>query len=191
MSTTARRAGADRFHESESRDAHLLARSVLEASPDTLRSLLRAMPADSAGERPVEDEWSGLEVMRHLLGVEELLRQRVEAIVAGNGGPIARLDIPQQPTQPSLPVALAAWSDRRQQNLAWLAGLDLEQRQRTGVLPQLGPISADEQVCEWAYHDLEHLRQLMAVLEHRLHPGMGPFRSVYRRPFEGEESPKS
>jgi hypothetical protein len=148
------------------------------------------MSADSAGERPVKDEWSGLEVMRHLLGVEELLRQRVEAIVAGNGGPIARLDIPQQPTQPSLPVALAAWSDRRQQNLAWLAGLDLEQRQRTGVLPQLGPISADEQVCEWAYHDLEHLRQLMAVLEHRLHPGMGPFRAVYPRPFEGEESPK-
>jgi hypothetical protein len=190
MSTTARRASADRFHESESRDTHLLARSVLEASPDTLQSLLRAMPADSAGERPVEDEWSGLEVMRHLLGVEELLRQRVEAIVTGNGGPIARLDVPKQPTQPSLPVALAAWCDRRQQNLAWLAGLDLEQRQRTGVLPQLGPISADEQVCEWAYHDLEHLRQLMAVLEHRLHPGMGPFRAVYRRPFEGAESPK-
>lgn len=191
MSTTARRAGADRSHESESQDTHPLARSVLEASPDTLQSLLRVMPADSAGERPVEDEWSGLEVMGHLLGVEELLRQRVEAIVAGNGGPIARLDIPQQPTQPSLPVALAAWRDRRRQNLAWLAGLDLEQRRRTGVLPQLGPISVDEQVCEWAYHDLEHLRQLMAVLEHRLHPGMGPFRAVYRRPFEGAESPKS
>ena len=191
MSTTARPAGADRFHESESRDTHPLARSVLEASPDILQSLLRAMPADSAGERPVEGEWSGLEVMEHLLKVEELLRQRVEAIVAGNGGPIARPDIPQRPAQPSLAVALAAWRDRRQQNLAWLAGLDLEQRRRTGVLPQLGPISADEQVCEWAYHALEHLRQLMAVLEHRLHPGMGPFRTVYRRPFEGEESPKS
>jgi hypothetical protein len=91
MSTTARRPGANRFHESESRDAHLLARSVLEASPDSLRSLLRAMPADSAGERPVKDEWSGLEVMRHF---------------------------------------------------------------------------------------------------HRLHAGMGPFRAVYPRPFEGEESPK-
>ena len=95
MSTTARRAGADRFHESESQDTHPLARSVLEASPDTLQSLLRVMPADSAGERPVEDEWSGLEVMGHLLGVEEPLRQRVEAIVAGNGGPIARLDSPR------------------------------------------------------------------------------------------------
>jgi DinB superfamily len=173
------------------RDAYALARAVLEASSDTLQSLLRAMPAESAGERPVEDEWSGLEVMGHLLTVEALLRHRVEAIVAGNGGPIARLDIPHQPTPPSLPVALAAWRDRRQQNLAWLAGLDLEQRRRTGVLPQLGPISADEQVCEWAYHDLEHLRQLMALLEHRLHPGMGPFRAVYRRPFETAESPKS
>ena len=191
MSTPARRTGADRFHESESWDTHPLARSVLEASPDTLQSLLRAMPADSAGERPVEDEWSGLEVMGHLLEVEELLRQRVEAIVAGNGGPIARQDIPQRSTQPSLAVALAVWRDRRRENLAWLAGLDLEQRRRTGVLPQLGPISADEQVCEWAYHDLEHLRQLMAVLEHRLHPGMGPFRTVYRRPFEGAASPKS
>ncbi len=191
MSTPARPSSADRLHESETLDTFPLARSVLEASPDALQSLLRAMPADSAGERPVEHEWSALEVMRHLLEVEELLRQRVEAIVAGNGGPIARLDIPQQPTQPSLSVALAAWRDRRQQNLAWLAGLDLKQRRRTGVLPQLGPISADEQVCEWAYHDLEHLRQLMAVLEHRLHPGMGPFRVVYQRPFEGEKLPKS
>ena len=144
------------------RDAYALARAVLEASSDTLQSLLAAVPADLAGERPIKEEWSGLEVMGHLLTVEALLRHRVGAIVAGNGGPIARLDIPHQPTPPSLPVALAAWRDRRQQNLAWLAGLDLE-----------------------------HLRQLMALLEHRLHPGMGPFRAVYRRPFETAESPKS
>ena len=190
MSTTARRTDADRFHESESQDTHPLARSVLEASPAILQSLLRAMPADSTGERPVEGEWSELEVVEHLLEVEVLLRHRVEAIVGGNGGPIARLDIPQQPPPSSLPLALAAWRDRRQQNLAWLTGLDLEQQRRTGVLPQLGPISAAEQVGEWAYHDLEHLRQLMAVLEHRLHPGMGPFRAVYRRPFEGAAAPK-
>ena len=112
MSTTARPAGADRFHESEPRDTHPLARSVLEASPDTLESLLRAMPADSAGERPVEDEWSGLEVMAHLLKVEELLRQRVEAIVAGNGGPIARLDVPQQPTHVSRPIPCGLFPGR-------------------------------------------------------------------------------
>ena len=109
-----------------------------------------------------------LDLARGVIRMDHVTRDQPEPF---GSSPLCRglVENPHQPTRPSLPLTLAAWRDRRQHNLAWPAGLDLEEQRRTGVLPQLGPISADEQVCEWAYHDVEHRRQLMAVLEHRLH----------------------
>ncbi len=49
-------------------------------------------------------------------------------------------------------------------------------------------MSVEEQVCEWAYHDLEHLRQLMATEEAFLYPRIGGFRGLYPPPYPASTS---
>jgi hypothetical protein len=51
------------------------------------------------------------------------------------------------------------------------------------VSPRFGRITAHEQIDEWAYHDLDHLRQLVAAIETDLYPRIAGHRRLYRPPF--------
>jgi hypothetical protein len=48
--------------------------------------------------------------------------------------------------------------------------------------PRFGDISVDTYVAEWAYHDLDHLRQILSVLSADLYPHIGPFQALYSPP---------
>jgi hypothetical protein len=39
-----------------------------------------------------------------------------------------------------------------------------------------------DHVAEWAYHDLDHLRQILSVLSADLYPHIGPFQALYATP---------
>lgn len=84
---------------------------------------------------------------------------------------------------------LAAWRAAREANLAFLRTLTPAQLARGGEHPRYGHITAREHITEWAYHDLEHLRQLQATLEARLYPAIGGFRALYPAPYPAAESP--
>ena len=75
-----------------------------------------------------------------------------------------------------------AWADARAANLEWLRRLTLEQRNHVVLHPRYGEISVETYVAEWAYHDLDHLRQILSVLSADLYPHIGPFQSLYAPP---------
>lgn len=52
----------------------------------------------------------------------------------------------------------------REAILRYLRALTPEQLQRTGRHPRYGAIQVREHVVEWAYHDLDHLRQILVTL---------------------------
>jgi hypothetical protein len=78
---------------------------------------------------------------------------------------------------------LRAWRDARAENLAFLRALTPARLDQGGVHKRYGRISAREHIVEWAYHDLDHLRQLQATIEARLYPAIGGFRALYAPPF--------
>ena len=161
--------------------------ATMAAMLTALDVLVRAAPADFLERRPAPDEWSPREVLGHLLYVERLLRDRVAAIVAD------AQDTPMPKGAPAPPAAapstsLADWRRERGETLAWLPTLGQAQLERASMSPRFGRITAREQIDEWAYHDLDHLRQLLAAIETDLYPRIGGYRRLYPQPFPAASS---
>ena len=74
------------------------------------------------------------------------------------------------------------WADARAANLEWLRTLTPDQRAHVVHHPRFGDITVDTYVAEWAYHDLDHLRQILSVLAADLYPHIGPFQELYTPP---------
>ena len=164
-----------------------VALATMAAMLTALDALVRSVPADFLERRPAPDEWSPREVLGHLLYVERLLRDRVAAMVA---------DAPDNPMPKGAPAPPAAapsaslgeWRRERGETLAWLPTLGPAELERASVSPRFGRITAREQIDEWAYHDLDHLRQLLAAIETDLYPWIGGYRRLYPPPFQAAAS---
>lgn len=163
-------------------DTYELALGVLAGTTTTLATLLEPLPPDAWAWPPAPGEWSPHEVLAHLLHVETaVIPVRVHRMIEMDGAPLAGAS-PSEITAPSKEM-LAAWRAAREQNLDFLRTLTPTQLARGGEHPRYGRISAREHIIEWAYHDLEHLRQLQATLEARLYPAIGGFRALYPPPY--------
>lgn len=170
-------------------DAYPLALGVLASTPAALAALLDPLAPSGWTWSPAPGEWSPREVMAHLLHVETaVIPVRVRQMLEADGTPFARPEAPGASAQAATPAEmLSAWQSARAENLAFLRTLTPEQLARTGEHSRYGRISAHEHIIEWAYHDIEHLRQLYAILEARLYPSIGGFRALYQPPFPVDE----
>ena len=154
---------------------------VLAGTPPVLSAIVTNLPRTAEDERPREGAWSPREVLAHLLHAETAaMGPRVKQASLQD-----RL-VPEQappPPSPGDPREMSnAWADARAANLEWLRRLTLEQRNHVVLHPRYGEISVETYVAEWAYHDLDHLRQILSVLSADLYPHIGPFQSLYAPP---------
>lgn len=155
---------------------------VLSATALAIPALVEPLHADLLERSPAPGEWSPREILGHLLYVEGLLQERVRRMAEGPG----EIEMPPGPPAPPpdpVEVSLERWRALRRETLAWLASLDQSQLGRIGIHRRYGRISVQEHVAEWAYHDLEHLRQLAAAIEADLYPGIGGWRALYPAPY--------
>ena len=155
---------------------------VLAGSPQVLSAIVTNLPRLAADERPAEGAWSPREVLAHLLYAETVsMGPRVKRASEQDGLPYEQS--PQQTTPPGDPREMSnQWADARGANLIWLRQLTPEQRAHVVHHPRYGDITVDTYVAEWAYHDLDHLRQILSVLAADLYPHIGPFQSLYSPP---------
>lgn len=175
-------------------DPYELALSVLASTPTILAALVQPLSQDAWRRSPAPGEWSPYEVLTHLLNAETaVIPVRVRRMLEEDGAPFARPAPTAAPGTPGTATTpeevLAAWQSARSQSLSFLRTLTPEQLVRSGEHPRYRRISAREHIIEWAYHDLEHLRQLHATLEAHLYPSIGGFRALYSPPFPTGESP--
>lgn len=167
-------------------DPYALALATLAATPAALDALLERLPDDLWEWSPAPDEWSAHQILTHLLHIETaVIPVRVRQMIERDGAPLTPGGEPAVAPPPA--ETLRAWRHARERNLAFLRGLTPEQLARSGEHPEYGRISAREHIIEWAYHDLEHLRQLQATVEARLYPDIGAFRRLYRPPYPPSE----
>lgn len=153
---------------------------AIEATPLVLTGIVQAMAPEGLGRQPAAGEWSSRQILAHLLQVERLLRGRVQAMAGGGQAISVKPDTQETAEAAEL---LRVWSRERQTTIEQLERLTVAQLRRGATLPRYGWTTVEEQVCEWAYHDLEHLRQLLANAEAVLHPAIGGFVGLYPPPY--------
>jgi hypothetical protein len=154
---------------------------ILTGTPPVLSAIVSNLPRSAQDERPREGAWSPREVLAHLLHAETVsFAPRVKR--ASEQDCLAYEQAPE-PAAPGDPRQMSNdWADARAANLVWLRQLTPEQRAHVVLHPRYGEVSVDTYVAEWAYHDLDHLRQILAVLATDLYPHIGPFQSLYAPP---------
>jgi hypothetical protein len=154
---------------------------VLQGTPRVLSAIVSNLPRSAQDERPAEGAWSAREVLAHLLHQETTaMGPRVRR--ASVEDHLSYEEAPPQPAPGDGRQMSNEWADARAANLIWLRELTPEQRAHVVDHPRYGQITVDTYVAEWAYHDLDHLRQILAILAADLYPHIGPFQSLYEKP---------
>src|SRR5438445_467618 len=132
--------------------------STPAGAPPGHKSDVRQIARGAQGKGPPAGAWSPREVLAHLLHAETTtMGPRVRRATLENN-----LSYEQAPPipPPGDPREMSNdWADARAANLVWLRQLQLAQRAHVVHHPRFGEISVDTYVADWAYHDLDHLRQ--------------------------------
>ncbi len=135
----------------------------LEASARVLEALVAGLHEDEARWKPGPERWSILEVVNHLVDEErEDFRFRFRHLLERPDEPAPPIDPPswaieRRYNERALAPSIEAFRRERDASLAWLAGLDAPDLDRTS--PHSGR-SAGEMLAAWVAHDLLHVRQI-------------------------------
>jgi hypothetical protein len=144
--------------------------------------LTGTLPFELLVRPPAPNEWSALDCLRHLLNTEQyVFPVRVEAFLAGRD--FEAFDPDTQGTQLEAnrkPADLAAEFVRyRTASLAALSRVTPADLSRTARHSELGIVSLNEMLHEWAAHDLMHTVQAERAVMQPFISGCGPWRPYF------------
>jgi len=143
---------------------------ALRETAHAMESLLWNIDERALGRRASEDEWSCVELMRHMTGMERHYVERLErmtrldepAIEAFDGESVEQEDERHETSAFEL---MERFEALRRQSVYLLWALDEDEWQRRGVHPYLGPLTIMEVAREMNEHDLAHLWQLRRLCD--------------------------
>jgi len=154
---------------------------ILAGTPPVLNAIVSNLPRSAQDERPAAGAWSPREVLAHLLHAETTtMGPRVRRASQENNLPYEQG--PPIPAPGDARQMSNEWADARAANLEWLHKLTPDQREHVVHHPRYGEITVETYIAEWADHDLDHLRQILAGLAADLYPHIGPFQELYTPP---------
>ena len=158
---------------------------ILQRTPADLRSLLASATTADLEWQPSADRWSISMVLAHLADVEvKGFQSRFHAI--------AEQDNPLLPSYDQMALfrssskfdtrqELQRFEQERRTTLAYLESVPSSVAARTGRHEELGALSFQQLLNEFAFHDLGHIRQIMELFRaHVFYPQMGVFMNYYR-----------
>ncbi len=158
---------------------------ILEQTPGTLRNLLSSATVEDLDWQPSRDRWSIGMVLAHLADVEvKGFVSRFRAIAAEENPLLPAYDqlaLFRFGTKFEGMAELDKFDRQRRETIAWLASLPPSVGPRTGRHEELGPLTFDQLLHEFAFHDLGHIRQIIDLYRsHAFFPKMGVFQSYYK-----------
>lgn len=129
-------------------------------------------PEDATTYRDGGTGWTVLEVLCHLRDYEDLFLQRASVSV--------EQDSPELPhpnpdamasegryNEQDIQVVYKVWEERRGKFLAFLESLDESAWAKAGKHPRRGLMTVQDQLALAAWHDVNHLEQMMRILAER------------------------
>lgn len=164
--------------------AHIQGQNPLKiqaATADRLEKLIKRVPPKRLSKNPAPGKWSVKEILAHLAETEIVGGFRMRLILGASGTPIAAFnqddwaragDYAHRDPKKSIALFRAV----RQANLDLLKSLKPEQWKQFGIHSERGEETIETIAHMFAGHDLNHLRQIEAILG-----TPGPARNKSRR----------
>lgn len=159
---------------------------TLAQTPSILKSMLAAATQEVLSWKPSPERWSITEVLAHLLDMEvNALRLRARRIVEEKNPLLENIDQVAAAADKNY-VAQGPWEtlekfrQEREQSLAWFRQVPADALQRAGQHAEIGTITLENLLNQWAFHDLGHVRQVAELLRARAYyPHTGNFHKYY------------
>ena len=159
----------------------------LEATPEILRLLMEGLSEEDTQWKPAPERFSIAETLEHLSHLEgHCFRDRIQRMVEEDNPPLERYD-PNvyfksgQYSGRSAEDSFDHFEEQRELNLEFLRGLPDNVADRIGTHSRLGVITVSQQMNEWAFHDIGHIRQIAELIRAlKYYPHMGPFQAEYK-----------
>jgi DinB superfamily len=134
-----------------------------------IERLVKGVPAARLRKRPAPGKWSVAEILAHLADGEIVAGYRMRSILGAPGTPIVAYDQDrwaesQNYAKCNPKMSLCVLRTLRQADLALLKSLHPEQWKHFGVHAERGEESIERSVQWIAGHDINHLRQIEAIL---------------------------
>ena len=157
-------------------------RAMLQTTADYWDNLAHRLPAESLLQKPTPTEWSAAECLRHLVDTEAVVFQaRLQAFLADQDFP--GFDPDSQGTKVSsesdLAELAAEFTDLRAKSLLMLADLQPDDLARQATHGELGRVTLQEMLNEWAGHDLNHTIQAERAIMQPFIAGCGPWKQYF------------
>ncbi len=157
-------------------------RTVLQTTPVRWTDLTRTLPDELLNRTPSQGEWAALDCLQHLVDTERwVFPVRVKAFLAGEDFPAFDPDSQGEISarQLSADELAAEFAALRKESLALMETLTPADLPRTAVHAELGKVSLEEMLNEWAAHDLMHTVQAERALMQPFIAGVGPWESYF------------
>jgi DinB superfamily len=143
--------------------------AVQAATPKKLERFIKGVPTAKLRKRPTPNQWSVSEILAHLADGEIVGAFRMRLILGAPGTPITPFDqdawvISGHYEQRDPRKSLEQFRMVREGNLALLKSLTHEQWKHHGMHAERGEESIEHMVRMFAGHDINHLRQVEAIL---------------------------
>ncbi len=157
--------------------------SVLQTTPLVWQNLADRVPPELLGRAPAPGEWSAIECLQHLIDTERFaFPVRVRAFLQGQDFPA--FDPDTQGTRPgaasTVADLVADFARLRSKSLALLATVTESDLPRTARHAELGPVTLEQMLNEWAAHDLMHTVQAQRALMQPFVPNTGAWRPYFK-----------
>jgi DinB superfamily len=141
-----------------------------QAAPKKLASLVKGKTRQQLARRPAPDKWSIAEIMAHLADAEIAISWRLRQTLASNAVSLqaydqdawaATFDYAHRDPQ----LSLASYRALREANLVLLKSVPQKLWDNYGIHQERGKESVSHLVRMVAGHDINHLRQIEAILK--------------------------
>lgn len=143
--------------------------AVLAATAKRIEKLLKGVPAGKLRKRPAPEKWSISEIVAHIADTELVGGFRMRLILGAPGTPLVAFDqdawvIALHYDKRDTRKALEQFRVLRDANLALLKSLTPKQWKQQGMHAERGPESIETIVKMFAGHDINHTKQIEAIL---------------------------
>ena len=157
-------------------------KAVLSTTTMRWLSLAESLPGELLARKPLPNEWSAMDCLCHLLDTERwIFPKRVQALLVGEN--FVAFDPDKQGTQYSKqdPKQLAEeFAQLRKGSLIELEKVTSGDLTHSARHSELGVVTLEELLHEWAAHDLMHTVQAERAILQPLIIGSGPWRPYFK-----------
>lgn len=154
---------------------------ILQATPNTLRSLLGGLSIDWTNQNEGPETWSPFDIIGHLIHGEKTDWIPRAKIILGSGDkhfePFDRFAMFSNSAGKNIMDLLSEFEGLRAININELIALNISESdlEKTGIHPEFGPVTLRNLLSTWMVHDLNHISQIVRVMAKQYKAETGPW----------------